>query len=131
MSSCSIQNGGRRRGGKRSRKSHRGGNDLAAAPALAPVAAPAPAPVAAPAPESSSFLSGFAKGVSDFTKKVGDSAKDLSSKVTGSNPPQQPLASSSIPPEQSGGRRRKKSKTARKSRKSRRLKHKRSRKSRK
>lgn len=130
MSSCSIQNGGRRRGGKRSRKSHRGGNDLAAAPA--PVAAPAPAPVAAPAPESSGFLSGFAKGVSDFTKKVGDSAKDLSSKVTGSNPAQQPpLASSSIPSEQSGGRRRKKSKTARKSRKSRRLKRKRSRKSRK
>lgn len=130
MSSCSIQNGGRRRGGKRSRKSHRGGNDLAA-PAPAPVAAPAPAPVAAPAPESPGFLSGLAKGFGDFTKKVGDSAKDLSSKVTGSNPAQQPLASSSIPSEQSGGRRRKKSKTARKSRKSRRLKRKRSRKSRK
>lgn len=130
MSSCSIQNGGRRRGGKRSRKSHRGGNDLAPAPApvAAPAPAPAPAPVAdsdpAPASESTGFLSGLAKGVSDFTKKVGDSAKDLSSKVTGSNLTVKPS-------EQSGGRRRKKSKTARKSRKSRRLKRKRSRKSRK
>lgn len=129
MSSCSIQNGGRRRGGKRSRKSHRGGNDLAAAPA--PVAAPAPAPVAAPAPASSGFFSGMASTLGEFTERVGKQAKDLSSKVTGSNPAQQPLASSGISSEQSGGRRRKKSKTARKSRKSRRLKRKRSRKSRK
>jgi hypothetical protein len=130
MSSCSIQNGGRRRGGKRSRKSHRGGNDLAPAPA--PVAAPAPAPVAAPASESTGFLSGFARGVTAFTETVGNNARKLSAKVTGTNLAQEPpLESSSIPSEQSGGRRRKKSKTARKSRKSRRLKRKRSRKSRK
>ncbi len=129
MSSCSIQNGGRRRssrGGKRSRKFYRGGNDLAV---------PGPAPFASPAPtsaeESSGFFSGVASKLGAFTDEVGKRAKDLSSKVTGSNPSQQPpLASSTIPSAQSGGRR-KKSKTARKSRKSRRLKRKRSRKSRK
>ena len=57
MSTCSIQNGGNRRGGKRSRgkKSYRGGNpDVPAynptTPAPAPTPVPAPAPTPTPAP---------------------------------------------------------------------------------
>lgn len=139
MSSCSIQDGGKRysrhlkRGGKKTRKSYRGGNDLemASAPAPAPAPAPTPAPAPAPAPEKPGFFSGVAKSFGAFTDEVGKRARESYNKLPfTTSPPKQDLASNSMPSEQSGGRR-KKTKSARKSRKSRRLKRKRSRRARK
>lgn len=141
MSSCSIQDGGKRysrhlkRGGKKTRKSYRGGNDLemasAPAPSPAPAPAPVPAPAPAPAPEKPGFFSGVAKSFGAFTDEVGKRARESYNKLPfTTSPPKQELASNSMPSEQSGGRR-KKTKSARKSRKSRRLKRKRSRKYRK
>ena len=141
MSSCSIQNGGKRysrhlkRGGKKTRKSYRGGNDLemtsAPAPAPAPAPASAPAPAPTPAPEKPGFFSGVAKSFGAFTDEVGKRARESYNKLPfTTSPPKQDLASNSMPSEQTGGRR-KKTKSARKLRKSRRLKRKRSRKSRK
>ena len=147
MSTCSIQNGGKRtlrhlkysrKGGKKTRgkKSYHGGNEGLETAAPAPASVPAPAPAPAPAPveqssQGSGMLAGITSGFSSFTKTVGDSVKQGIETIKAANKPKQELASNSMPSEQTGGKRRKKSKIARKSRKMHRLKRKRSRKTKK
>lgn len=140
MTTCSIQQGGKRhsrrlrRAGTRSRRSYRGGEDINEDSVAAPnsIAENSESVAAPDAAQESGFFSGMAKSLGDFTNAVEKRAKDGYYAVTGSNSSEQPSApaADNMSSEQSGGRR-KKSKTARKSRKSYRLKRKRSRKSRK